>query len=440
MSRLKCMDAFGGAAWALLLFASLQPTWSFAEDTKHMGVATCASSVCHGNASSKPNANILHSEYVIWGQEDPHATAFRTLQSPQSARIAEKLAIGRADEAPVCLSCHSDWVAENQRGPRFQLSDGVGCESCHGGAEKWLKPHTEKGVSHNKNVANGLVELDRGRVKAAVCQGCHIGSDKKFTSHDIMGAGHPRLQFELANYSEALPEHHRVDDDYRARKQVSNAMHLWSEGQVSAAINVVDGLLGARFAGKGLWPELAYFDCHACHQPMEPTNWQTRQLSAGLAPGRVRLNDSAFQMVSLLLHVRDEAMAQRWDDDVVSLHLASTEGVDQVRTAAKRLQRTLLTLQALLDDQPLTKTQAQTIAWNMVGYSRASAFNDYLTAEQITMALNIMLRDDVVGPAEAYRAPLDALYNSLKDQHDFDVRAFRQAMDRLAGMRAALRR
>jgi hypothetical protein len=432
------MDAFTKAAWALLFVCAL-PASLFAEEAKHMGVATCASSVCHGNASSKPDANILHSEYVIWGQDDPHASAFRTLQSPQSARIAEKLAIGRAEQAPVCLSCHSDWVVEKQRGPRFQLSDGVGCESCHGGAEKWLKPHTEKGVSHHKNVENGLVELDKARVKAAVCQGCHIGGEERFAGHDIMGAGHPRLQFELANYSEALPEHHRVDDDYHTRKQVSNAVQLWSEGQVSAAINVVDGLLGVRFAGTGMWPELAYFDCHACHQSMAPINWQTRKMSTGLAPGSVRLNDSAFQVVSLLLHVRDEIKAQSWDNGIISLHLASTEGVDQVRAMAKRLRRTLLILQESLGDQPLTKKQAEAIAWKMVSYSRASAFNDYMTAEQITMALNIMLRDDVIGSAEAYRAPLDALYNSLNNQHDFDVRAFRQAMDRLAGMRAASR-
>tara|TARA_R110002073_G_scaffold2938_4_gene19392 strand:+ start:177285 stop:178607 length:1323 start_codon:yes stop_codon:yes gene_type:complete len=426
---------------AIPLFLSCLPaTLLAAEEAKHMGVATCASSVCHGNASSKPDANILHSEYVIWGQDDPHAGAFRTLQSPQSAGIAEKLGIGRAEDAPVCLSCHSDFVAEKRRGPRFQLSDGVGCETCHGGAEKWLKPHTERGADHRNNIGNGLVALDRAPVKAKVCQGCHIGTDEKFASHDIMGAGHPRLQFELANYSAALPEHHRVDEDYRARKHVSDAVQLWSEGQVSAALNVVDGLLGARFAGQGMWPELAFFDCHACHQSMEPVNWEPRSASAGLAPGSIRLNDSALQMVSLLLQVRDAAAAQMWNDDLVALHLASTEGIDQVRRKAKDLQRTLIALQESLIDQPLTKKQAQKLAWNMVGYSRASAFNDYMTAEQITMALNIMLRGDVAGSDEAYRAPLDALYNSLSNQHDFNVRVFRQAMDRLAGMRAAVKK
>jgi hypothetical protein len=145
-------------------------------------------------------------------------------------------------------------------------------------------------------------------------------------------------------------------------------------------------------------------------------------------------------MVSLLLQVRDAAAAQMWNDDLVALHLASTEGIDQVRRKAKDLQRTLIALQESLIDQPLTKKQAQKLAWNMVGYSRASAFNDYMTAEQITMALNIMLRGDVAGSDEAYRAPLDALYNSLSNQHDFNVLVFRQAMDRLAGMRAAVKK
>lgn len=419
----------------VLLLACMQSVSLWAEEGKHMGVATCASSVCHGNASSKPDANILHSEYVIWGQDDPHASAFRTLQSPQSARIAQKLGIGRAEQAPVCLACHSDYVAEKRRGPRFQLSDGVGCESCHGGAEKWLKSHTEKGVDHRKNIANGLVALDKANVKAEVCQGCHVGKEGKFASHDIMGAGHPRLQFELANYSAALPEHHRVDEDYRARKHVSETAELWSAGQVSAALAAIDGLLSARFAGQGMWPEFAFFDCHACHQSMEPLDWQARKASAGLAPGSIRLNDSALQMVSLLIHVRDETAGQKWDGDVVSLHLASQEGADQVRVQAESLRQALLALQASLDDQPLSKAQAQVLSWNMVEYSRAQAFNDYMTAEQITMALNIMLREEA-GAVDVYKAPLDALYDSLQNQHRFNVRTFRQAMDRLAGMRA----
>ena len=401
---------------------------------KHMGVATCASTVCHGNATEKPDANILHSEYVIWGQEDPHAHAYRTLQSLDSKRIAEKLGIGPAEKAPVCLACHSDWVPEKDRGKRFQLSDGIGCEGCHGAAENWLKTHTDRGVTHADNVAHGLVPLEHPQVRAEVCQKCHIGGKDHFAGHDIMGAGHPRLQFELANYSAALPQHYRIDADYRQRKQVATELQMWSEGRLKAALNMLDGVLSERFDKGGMWPDLAFFDCHACHQPMAPLNWQRRSVSQALPPGTIRLNDSALLIVDLLWRVRDSNQARNWDEGIQTLHRVSRKGVAPTREVAQQLRQQLVIMLDDLHKQPLSDTEARKLVREMVGYSRAQAFNDYMTAEQITMALNIMLRSGAIGHADALQAPLSALYDSLDDQNDFKVWRFRQAMDRFSGM------
>jgi len=404
-----------------------------AED-KHMGVATCASTVCHGNATAKPDANILHSEYVFWGQQDPHANTFQTLLSAESARIANKLGLGRADQAPVCLACHSDYVPEAQRGDRFQLNDGVGCEACHGGAGRWLTTHTEKGVSHADNVAQGLRPLEDPSVKAQVCQGCHIGMAGKFAGHDIMGAGHPRLQFELANYSAALPEHHRIDEDYRARKQVATELQLFSEGQLQAALNTLDGLASKRFDRAGLFPELAFFDCHACHQPMNPVNWQQRALSSDLPAGAVRLNDSALIMATLLWKLRNPGAAENWQQGVRALHRSSQKGVEPVQKVAALLRDQVEAMLRDYRNKPLSVPEAQRLARSMVAYSRDQAFNDYMTAEQITMALNVMLRNGGVANPDALQPPLDALYDSLDDQHNFHAWKFRQAMDRFSGV------
>ncbi|MDF1780300.1 MAG: multiheme c-type cytochrome [Alcanivoracaceae bacterium] len=402
-------------------------------DEKHMGVATCASSVCHGNATSKPDANILHSEYVIWGQEDPHAGAYNILLSVESARIAAKLNIGRAEEAPVCLSCHSDYVAKADRGERFQLSDGVGCEGCHGGAGKWLETHTVRGATHDDNIAHGLRALEKADVKAQLCQSCHIGGEGRFAGHDIMGAGHPRLQFELANYSAALPEHHRVDDDYRKRKATFTELQLWSEGQLQSALNVLDGIGSERFYQGGMWPELAFFDCHVCHQAMSPQNWQQRDASKDLPPGTVRLNDSALIMASLLWQIRNESAAKNWSEGVRALHRASQKGVEPTREVAGMLKNQVRSMIASLQKKPLSDPEASRLLRLMVAYSREQSFNDYLTAEQITMAINIMMHSDAVANPDAFGAPLDALYDSLGDQHTFQAWKFRQAMDRFSG-------
>lgn len=406
---------------------------SVAQD-KHMGVATCASTVCHGNSTDKPDANILHSEYVFWGQQDPHANTYQVLLSAESVRIANKLGIGRPDQAPVCLSCHTDYVPKSERGERFQLADGVGCEACHGGAERWLSTHTEKGVGHKDNVAQGLRPLELASVKAQVCQGCHVGTDGKFASHDIMGAGHPRLQFELANYSAALPEHHRIDDDYRARKSVATELQLFSEGTLQAALNFLDGLRSERFVQGGMWPELAFFDCHACHQPMSPVNWQQRSLSRDLPSGAVRLNDSSLIMVTLLWKLRNSQAAENWQQGIRALHRSSQKGMQPVQQVAGLLRQQVEAMLRDFQQRPLTSKEAVKLTREMVAYSRDQAFNDYMTAEQITMGLNVMMRNGGVANAQQLAAPLDALYDSLEDQHNFHAWKFRQAMDRFSGL------
>jgi len=36
--------------------------------------------------------------------------------------------------------------------------------------------------------------------RARLCLSCHLGTERKFATHEIMGAGHPRLAFELELY------------------------------------------------------------------------------------------------------------------------------------------------------------------------------------------------------------------------------------------------
>ena len=133
----------------------------FATD-KHMGVATCAASQCHGSAVPQDGSNVLQNEYVTWTQNDPHANAYQTLTSDQSKAMAARLGLRSATAAKICLDCHADNAPLAKRGERFQVSDGVGCEGCHGGAERWLSTHYNvPTVSHADNVTVGLHPTDR---------------------------------------------------------------------------------------------------------------------------------------------------------------------------------------------------------------------------------------------------------------------------------------
>ena len=119
----------------------------------HEGVASCATSVCHGKVSADPASNVWLNEYRIWLRQDYHSRAYRTLQTAQSQAIAAKLGLPSAQGAKICLDCHADNVPAEARGRRFQISDGVGCEACHGGGGRWLESHAESTTSHADNLA-----------------------------------------------------------------------------------------------------------------------------------------------------------------------------------------------------------------------------------------------------------------------------------------------
>ncbi|HTU59780.1 MAG TPA: multiheme c-type cytochrome, partial [Polyangiales bacterium] len=124
---------------------------------KHLGVATCSSSVCHGSVKSKSSSyDVQLNEYVTWSHDDSHAKAYSVLKSERSRVIAAKLGLPNAYDAKICLDCHADNVAAAARGKEFNITDGIGCEACHGGAEKWIESHTMKTTSYEDNLKNGM--------------------------------------------------------------------------------------------------------------------------------------------------------------------------------------------------------------------------------------------------------------------------------------------
>ena len=107
-----------------------------------------------------------------------------------------------------------------------------------------------------------------------------------------MGAGHPPLGFELDTYSATQPAHFQVDPDYIERKGRPNDIQIWAVGQALDLKKRMDALLDPKNVPKGLQPELALFDCHACHHATDQLQWRPRA-STGLPPGRLRLNDTS---------------------------------------------------------------------------------------------------------------------------------------------------
>ncbi len=261
-----------------------------------MGVVNCANSVCHGSVQPMKDSDVLQTEYVTWSRVDRHARAYRVLSTEQAQRIARNLGLAKpANQEKICLDCHAHNVPVALRGERFRLDDGVSCEACHGPSGRWLQSHVQQGAVHADNLKVGLFPADDPVARAQLCLSCHFGNADRFVTHRIMGAGHPRMSFELDTFTVVEPAHFKPDSDWEKRKRIWDGVKVWAIGQALIVSEMMDVLTDPKRGRDGLFPELVLFDCYACHHPMSDKRWVPR--IAGLGPGSVRLNDSSMLMV-----------------------------------------------------------------------------------------------------------------------------------------------
>ena len=99
----------------------------------------------------------------------------------------------------------------------FQISDGVGCEACHGGGERWLGLHVSGVASHQDNWMLGCTQLRIRLREQSYAYPAILAMTKKLSPID-MGAGHPRLDFELDTFTATQPAHYEIDKDYYEEK------------------------------------------------------------------------------------------------------------------------------------------------------------------------------------------------------------------------------
>ncbi len=435
-----------GSFFLLVILSALLPAVASAassavsaiESHKHMGVASCSNSVCHGASQPFRDSNIQQNEFAIWQEFDPHAKAWQTLGSDTSKAIARKLGIGNPAESKVCLDCHADSVAPDMRGERFQLSDGVGCESCHGGSELWLSAHADKGVTHKDNLKNGMYPTDQPIARARLCLSCHMGTADRMITHRIMGAGHPRLSFELDTFTWLHP-HYKIGESWIKRKGEWNGVRDWAVGQGVAAENLLELITDEKAGWKGIFPELVLFDCHACHQSMSDRTWGPRQ-GTGLGPGVVRLNDSNILMFRHVLAPVDKVAASRVLEQTRALHRATTESRAATFAAARKLHATIEGLLPTVASFDYGPESLNAILSSIEADAARGEYRDYAAAEQVAMAAQSVVvafeNDGKVDAAKAtqLRSRLDALYATIKNEDTWSREKFRSA---LAALRAA---
>jgi hypothetical protein len=192
---------------------------------KYTGLASCAGTQCHSQAPRKEPPFL--NENKIWEDKDHHSKAYKTLtratKKASSPEIAKKMGIAKATESDKCLVCHAVNVKKELQGPKFDITEGVHCDGCHGPAEKWLEGHKEKGWTHEKSVSLGMYDTKNMLLRAEKCVSCHLAIEA-----DMVAAGHPDLNaFELAGFSVDMPPHWRDKGQWVQTT-------VWATGQVVA--------------------------------------------------------------------------------------------------------------------------------------------------------------------------------------------------------------
>ena len=391
-------------------------------DKMHLGVASCASSVCHGKLDRQSERNVWLNEYRIWTGAGKHSQAYRLLESEESKQIAAYLGLASATTAKVCLDCHADNVPPEKRGPKFQIRDGVGCEACHGGAEEWIESHAAEGATHGGNLAAGMFPTEAPEERAKVCLSCHMGSAEKFASHDIMGAGHPRLSFELESFQVNQPAHFDVDDDYQTRKGEIPGFNLWLAGQVEAARRFVDLIRLKIDQGNGPYPELALYDCHACHHEMDDKRW-TPSRGTGIGPGTLRLQDQHLLVLQGVASVLDstEALAEL-TTNTEALIRGGQQDIAVAKVAAGRLGQWLRQRQRDWATQSFSDADVVAVRRALVGQAASGQMRDFNAAEQVVLALESLSYS--LGDRDRLSSALDRIFTEVEDDATFSPSSF----------------
>ncbi len=411
------------AVLALTWILALDAAWAGPSQHKFMGAASCSASNCHGAASPRDSSNVLQNEYTTWSKHDRHAQAWLSLTGDSAKTIAKHLGLSSPEKEPWCLRCHSTYVeSESLRHSQFRTEDGVSCESCHGAAEGYLKEHYQARTTHSQNLNLGLRDIVPLSNRANLCLSCHYGSNEAVVNHRLIGAGHPRLSFELDTFSMLQPKHWVVDSDYEARKAVYSSARAWLVGQVSIAQTALKALQSPKWSRAGAFPELSLLSCYSCHHSLSQKQWKSRDYEG--RPGQLRLNTSSLFVVKESLEALHSPLASPVEAGLKNLHESFYETGAPGDVGA--LEKSLTQSRDYFESTALDSASLHALLRSTVKAGAQSAQLQYESAEQIAMALSSILAE--LSPANGmYSVELKAVYASLASPEEFVAENFTKA-------------
>jgi hypothetical protein len=199
----------------------------------------------------------------------------------------------------------------------------------------------------------------------------------------------------------------------------------------------MDKVLDPQYAPKGANPELALFDCQACHHGMNQLQWQKRA-AIGLGPGRLRLYDATAVMLRTIANRVAPDAAKELNDHLVAMHQATVAKKPDywadVQREANAVRQAADKLIPILAKHNFDKGDAKALAEAVIALGTSGEDLDYSSAQQQTMALQSIvaamkaLRFADEGQVKALDDALGGLYEAAADDQSYRPDKFAQAL------------
>ena len=413
----------------------------------YMGASSCSGSGCHGNSTARNKFRIGQNEFYVWSQKDKHAKAYEVLTNADAKIIARNLKIAKPDESARCLVCHAVSVSPDRQGTLYDITDSVSCEACHGPAEKWLDPHYRPGFDPQKAMSLGMYNTKDLVKRAEKCLECHAGTDGKEMTHELIGAGHPRLTFEVDNYSHAMPPHWRPPQEKKDREWLST--RVWAIGQAVAFRNQITRFAASRRTGVGLLPDFTHFDCVACHHAVvdrlrgitekDKAEQKWRRKDYDGKPGRLVWNASNYSVFRHVVNLSASEEGKQLEQLMRTFHerLTGKEISHESFTAAlNRLSALSDKLVSQVALYTFTQRSVSSLMKNISGDGGRLTTSGFLAAEQAVLALASLYdayRETAGALPESknIKDTIDALYRETQSGGAFNPTEFEATMNKL---------
>lgn len=248
-----------------------------------------------------------------------------------------------------------------------------------------------------------------------------------------MAAGHPRLAFELDTFNElwrtaGRQPHYRVDDDYRERKGSASHVYTWAIGVLADARRRLALIQSPVFDDDDIFPELSFYDCHACHRSMKTVQWRPLPRHGGAGPGEPFLHDGTLVMAMAMARAISPGNGDAMENGLIALHRASARSVADIRAAAAQLEDTLADLQRQVANDRLRGRELPLLR-EILATGAEGDYLDYISAEQAFMAVQML----VIEIDDPYlEDQLDRIADTLNDDERYRPAQFAAMLASLA--------